>query len=124
MSTPSAPRKYFGNAGHFIASESCRFHLTTQIGDVVVSTVGDYYPTNAEGRKTIGYRRFFETMVFRTTGPCDCGCGMPEHDGSEVDFAGYQTRDEANVGHEAMCEKWAHGVAPAKPSEDTDADSR
>ena len=36
--------KWYGNAGHFIGSNSCRFHLCTEIGDFLVSTVGDYFP--------------------------------------------------------------------------------
>lgn len=109
-------RRYFGSAAHFIAASSCQFHIATQIGDVVISTVGDYMPRirGGEYRQEIGFNRFFETMVFRVSGPCECGCGMPEHDGREIDFAGYQTRTEANDGHEAMCVKWEHGIAPAR----------
>lgn len=36
--------KWFGNAGHFICGASCRFHLTTQVGKYIVSTVGQYWP--------------------------------------------------------------------------------
>lgn len=36
--------KWFGNAGHYICACWCRFHLTTQIGKVLVSTVGEYWP--------------------------------------------------------------------------------
>lgn len=114
-------RQQFGSAAHFIGSEDCRFHITTLIGEYVISTVGDYAPRHrvstvderpmvAGGRSvdahTIGYERYFETMVFKTTGPCDCGCGLPDHSGSNIDFAGYQTRAEANAGHEAMCQKY------------------
>lgn len=35
---------WFGNAGHFICGHWCRFHLTTQVGDFLVSTVGQYWP--------------------------------------------------------------------------------
>lgn len=99
-------RRYYGNAAHFIGSESCRFHLATQIGEFCVSTVGDYKPDPKKERQTIGYTRFFETMVFKVLGPCKCGCGMPEIDGSEIDFAGYQEREEANAGHEKLCRKY------------------
>jgi hypothetical protein len=37
-------RKYFGNAAHFIGADACRFHIATRIGEVVVSTVGEYRP--------------------------------------------------------------------------------
>jgi hypothetical protein len=36
--------KWFGNAGHFICAASCRFHLCTQIGEYLISTVGEYWP--------------------------------------------------------------------------------
>lgn len=35
---------WFGHAGHFICGQSCRFHLCTQVGDFLVSTVGEYWP--------------------------------------------------------------------------------
>lgn len=36
--------KWFGHAGHFICAPWCRFHLTTQVGPWLVSTVGEYWP--------------------------------------------------------------------------------
>lgn len=36
--------RWFGNAGHFICAQWCRFHLTTQVGKYLVSTVGEYWP--------------------------------------------------------------------------------
>ncbi len=36
--------KWFGNAGHFICANHCRFHMTTQVGPWLVSTVGQYWP--------------------------------------------------------------------------------
>ena len=36
--------QWFGNAGHLIVGQSCRFHLCTQVGDYLVSTVGEYWP--------------------------------------------------------------------------------
>ena len=40
----------------------------------------------------------FETMVFDQTDA--------EHDGSNLDCERYSTKEEANKGHEEMCEKW------------------
>lgn len=39
--------KWFGNAGHFICSQWCRFHLCTKVGKYLVSTVGEYWPERA-----------------------------------------------------------------------------
>lgn len=36
--------KWFGNAGHFICAQWCRFHLCTQVGTHLVSTVGELWP--------------------------------------------------------------------------------
>ena len=35
--------KWFGSPGHFICSFDCRFHLCTQVGDYLVSTVGELF---------------------------------------------------------------------------------
>ena len=36
--------KWFGHAGHLIVGHYCRFHLCTQVGKYLVSTVGEYWP--------------------------------------------------------------------------------
>lgn len=36
--------KWFGNAGHLCVGSKCRFHLCTQVGGYLVSTVGEYWP--------------------------------------------------------------------------------
>ena len=58
-----------GWPGHFIGSNSCRFHRNTLLGygkkRVVVSTVGNYHPfPNKNGMTEIGYDRYYETMAF------------------------------------------------------------
>lgn len=98
---------WYGNAGHFIYSSHCRFHLTTRVGDFMVSTVGEYVPDSevqtilaqsrgkpltergdmreAQFLERFGFERLgatgtYETMVFHAPGSCtakDCGCGMP-----------------------------------------------
>lgn len=42
--TNAARWKWFGHAGHFICGHKCRFHLCTQVGKYLVSTVGEYWP--------------------------------------------------------------------------------
>lgn len=106
-------RTYFGNAGHLIVGNWCRFHITTRIGDVLVSTVGEYYPRPDDAKPTtIGVNRLYETMVFRVAdgSECQCGCGLPFHDGSEIDFAAYNDPKDANAGHERMCAKYEQAV--------------
>lgn len=102
--------KWFGQAGHFIAANSCRFHLHTHVGRYCVSTVGDYHPSMMRGRgdteepNTIGLNRFYETMVFEIR---DDG----ETNGQEIDFVGYNDRDAANAGHAELLVKLSNVAA-------------
>ena len=84
--------KWYGDTGHFICSFWCRFHMLTEIGDYMISTVGEYVPDSpvrdiiAESRgiplkgkgderladymrkigyEEIGFQRKYETMVFK-----------------------------------------------------------
>lgn len=36
---------WFGNAGHLIVGHMCRFHMCTKVGEYLVSTVGEYWPS-------------------------------------------------------------------------------
>lgn len=133
--------RWFGNAAHFIGGHECRFHMATQVGKYLVSTVGElwwsqgsrritasihdaeWYAANADkkgddfdnaymrrfGYDTVGLNRKYETMVFKAGKPCtakDCNCGLPEIDGSELDFAGYNERGAATRGHMTMVAKY------------------
>jgi len=37
---PESKWKWFGDAGHFICSQWCQFHLCTLVGKYLISTVG------------------------------------------------------------------------------------
>ena len=39
--------KWFGHVAHFICGKSCQFHLATQVGKYLISTVGEYWPERA-----------------------------------------------------------------------------
>ena len=137
QSVPVGEWKWFGNAAHLIVGSDCRFHLATEIGDFVVSTVGEYFP-DAEvreimarsrnvtlvgmgdarradymrkiGYEEIGFGRKYETMVFRVVGHCDaegCGCGLPRIDGSELDYEGANDAKTATENHNKLCHEWA-----------------
>lgn len=98
--------EWFGSAGHLCVSNMCRFHLTTKVGDVLVSTVGEYFPDpEAETPTKIGSGRTYETMVFQISGTCSCGCGLPTHSGDCLDSAGYNSPRDARDGHMAMIAK-------------------
>lgn len=103
-------RKYYGSAAHFILGDRCRFHLATEIGRYLISTVGEYHSKDGLGPLEIGAGRLFETFVF-VIDPvgerCKCGCGLPSPtDFYEVDSDGYNTARAATEGHEAMCVKY------------------
>lgn len=100
---------WYGNAGHLCVSNYCRFHLCTEVGDYLVSTVGEYYPRDGDKMETIGAgpKDFYETMVFKLTGNrCQCGCGLPDVGGSDIDMDRYSTPKEANEGHMKYCRKY------------------
>jgi hypothetical protein len=122
---PKGQWKWFGTPGHFICSRWCRFHLCTQVGDYLVSTVGEYvHPRHSNGSERteaewlkvnwpgedIGFGRKYETLVFNAGFPCSepgCMCDMPDHDGMEIDSRGTNSRQEATANHMTLCEKWA-----------------
>lgn len=104
---------WFGHAAHYCMSHACRFHLATKIGPYVVSSVGDLRTQPDECRSVpeeIGSGRTFETMVFKVTGDCACGCGLPLHNGEALWSAGYGSAMEATAGHYAACQKAATGA--------------
>ena len=104
--------QWFGNAGHFVGSSKCRFHLCTRVGDVLVSTVGQYLVHEGDRHFTeIGVHRKYETMVFRVDGPpcseAGCDCGMPRLRAYKVlESAGYNGAGAATEGHLELCRKW------------------
>lgn len=122
--------------GHFICCNDCRFHLNTYVGGYIVSTVGEYEPDMAireryaqsrgivlegmgdarrdDAMKKLGYEklgidRIYETMVFPAVrGPkVDGCCPWRMSDCSSIDFAGYNTAEDARIGHMKLCQKWA-----------------
>ena len=133
---------WFGNAGHFICARWCQFHLCTKVGRYLVSTVGEYMPDEGSreiyaksanivlegggderyadfmkkhGFVEIGYARKYETMVFRAGKPCngkECGCGLPEIDGRELDTLAANDAKTASRNHRILCKKYA---AKSKP---------
>jgi len=110
--------KWYGNAGHFCAASNCSFHLCTEIGEYLVSTVGEYRqdPEDKEiniiGASTKG---FYITFVFKTDGTrCKCGCGLPGVHLSSVEEIMYATPKDANEGHMEICEKHVHLIDEEK----------
>jgi hypothetical protein len=62
------------------------------------------------GFEKVGCDRTYETMVFKVGELCkskECGCGLPEINGSELDFLPYNDAGSATKGHMKLCCKWA-----------------
>ena len=96
----AADWRWYGHPGHLIVGQDCRFHLATEIGNYLVSTVGEYLPDSnvreimaasrgitldgmgdarrADFMRKIGFQeigsgRKYETMVFEIgTDPKRC----------------------------------------------------
>ncbi len=127
--------EWYGNAAHLIVGRWCRFHLATKIGDMIVSTVGEYVHPRHSGSserteaewlqknwpgEEVGCDRKFETMVFAWDGTyCECGCGLPKIIPSELACNGYNDHHAAREGHLEMCLRAANGEfnQPESPKE-------
>lgn len=127
---PAEDWVWHGRNGHLIVGRWCRFHLNTEVGDFLVSTVGAYiHPRHSAGSEgaeaewlkdnwpgeDIGCDRKFETLVFPLSDevcdedPCNCGRREPA-EWSEIDGDGYNHEREAREGHMSLCIKYALGL--------------
>lgn len=131
---------------HFICSFDCRFHLATFVGEYIVSTVGEYFPDsplreifakqrnvvlkgigderkydylNRVGFEEIGYKRKYETMVFKCSIQDEECCPYRIDATEQLDFDAYNSPGEATRGHMEMCLKWSDAArsADAKKAE-------
>lgn len=111
VEVPPSDWKWFGMAAHYICAADCLFHMATQVGEYIVSSVGDLRLREADGsrgkRQAIGCDRYYETFVFKAGPLCTCGCGMPDIDGNEIDCAPADDPMTARENHMAMCAKYA-----------------
>lgn len=95
--------EWFGRAGHFICADRCQFHMHTHVNGYCISTIGEMYsgyiPTGEP--EPVGYKRLYETMVFRLNKR-----GDDLASGSEIDMKAYNEEAAAAAGHMAMCKKY------------------
>ena len=100
---------WYGYPCHLIVSAYCLFHMGTRIGNVLVSTVGDYRPDGPDNLvRTLPASpgSYYETMVFLCDGEDEDG-DPNVIDWGEIDVDVYDTHRNARNGHRAICEKWA-----------------
>lgn len=115
-----------------------RFHLATEIGDYLISTVGMYvHPRHSGGNENsecewlaehpngeeIGLDRTYETYVFKLGDvTCGCGCGVRRPvEWCEIDGRGANDPATATRNHREFCDKYA--ATPSwrdTPSKETD----
>ena len=97
-----------GHAGHFICADRCAFHMATTVGEFLVSTVGEYRSPlrskDSDPWEEIGYRRLYETMVFKVAGRQADGCAEVA-DYSEIEMEGYNDSESASAGHMRLCQE-------------------
>ena len=68
----------------------------------------DAHYFNRFGYQEIGCGRKYETYVFHASGAeCECGCGLPKIDFSELDFLPANDAKTARASHMELCHKWA-----------------
>lgn len=138
---PHSEWEWYGKSAHFIMGNDCRFHLATKVGEYMISTIGEYLPDapireilaksrgiklqgkgdarladymKKIGYEEIGYKRKYETMIFRCAGLCQCGCGQPTIDPEDLWFDCYDNPGESRDGHMKLCTKIAQGWEPEK----------
>ncbi len=109
MRIPESEWVWGGYPGHFIGADRCKFRMRTEVGDHVISTVGDFRTELSKEAEEIGVGRTFETMVFKLQDEvCHCGCGMRlPKSWIEMDSKGYNDPESARKGHMKLCYKWA-----------------
>ena len=101
--------KWCGFPGHFIAARWCRFHLTTRVGNVLISTLGDYRPCSEKHeRDTLGAASdsFYEVMVFPVIDNDVCYAGDPDTSNSLLQER-FATPEEAEKRHMELCGLYA-----------------
>lgn len=121
---PPQEWKWYGYPAHFIGAPNCHFHLATEIGRILVSTVGEYYPpvhlddsgnvvySPPDMPQTIGWNRLYETMVclidpLTRCHEKGCECLMPEITAYELHMEAANARGEAARNHLKTCYLWA-----------------
>lgn len=121
---PESEWQWIGTASHFSCGRWCRYHLATIVGDVLVSTVGEFvYLTdsgtsepqedrwlreNWPGRE-IGSGRKYETMAFRICGAVDDDPydDVPSYDPTELALWAANDRRTAQRNHMEACRTYA-----------------
>lgn len=107
---------------HFCLAETCRFVLSTCVGNYIVSTVGECmewndpkkerpYTFGADGDR-------YETMVFPSVESGRECCPFRIQVSEEAETMRYKEAKDAVSGHMSLCEKYAVMDAPSGKKHD------
>ncbi len=104
--------EWLGMAGHLCVSNGCLFHLHTHVNGYCISTVGSFYPDQANRpgyMNTVSTDATHETMAFKLLeGECPGSaddCPDCDHCG-DIKGDRYENDRLAEVMHMKMCKKW------------------
>ena len=107
---------HHGHAQHFIAADSCRFRLATEVvgpgGRWVISTVGEMVALvpfrRRKGFDEIGSGRLYETYVFALERDARHDCGCPKIASlSEIQSRAANSAQEATANHADCVAEWS-----------------
>jgi hypothetical protein len=106
---PQSEWKWFGLPAHFHSADECQFHLATQIGKFLISSVGDRY---RNGKRIPLSSHYFETYVFVVKKEIfcnkpECNCGMPDFDTMEIYSRNAYIAGDAQKNHMEACKTFA-----------------
>lgn len=125
--TPSHPGWIVSTVGEYLPDSQIR-EITAQCRGIELVGKGDAREAdymNKIGYQEIGCDRLYETMVFvaseETEDVRGC-CPYRQESGDCVDFAGYNSSDDAFHGHNEMCLKWS-GAESEHVANGTDAEA-
>lgn len=101
-----------GHPGHFCCSDQCAFFMATRVGNILISTIGEWFPED-DKMKPLKFNTgdMYETEVLR----CIDGDAEPDYCAivqSPIEYVhheGYKTARAAHEGHMRICYKVANG---------------
>lgn len=88
---------------HFILAHDCRFRLRTNVGNYIVSTIGEMHWNGP-----LGWEREYETMVFRSEKNNNASYPYRIIVSEEPETRSYMTSEDATRGHYELCEKYSN----------------
>lgn len=110
---PESEWQWQGYAGHFCMAHACLFHLTTVVGNVMISSVGHLVTKNVDEfePEALGAEKgsFYETYVFSGLDKHKCGCYKPAI-GLEAEGRRFKEHTDCEVFHMECCQRAASGA--------------